>query len=454
MNKLKKKLSPDRDNFTEYNNVMKDQLKNGILEKAEGPGNPRKAMCLPHQAVIHKDHSSTKLRVVFDASAKKVGPTLNDAMYKGPCWTLLLFAVLVPFRLNPIGIIANIEKAYLQISVADCHRDFVRFLWFDDVFKDIPEEVMFRFCRVIFGANCSQYLLNSVIRYHASQYKDIDKNFSEKVAKSFYVDDFNSTVDNVTQGEELYKKIKLRFLDASFNVRKWKTNSLELQNYIDKMERSISASSDTQNSDKTKVLGIAWDTINDYLVYSFEDLVESFKSVLPTKRSILGLVAKFYDPVSLIQPAINKLKLFFQEVCLTTGQLKKNWRFIVKLVENLAGVCINICYFYDIELCDYIVSYQLHGFSDASEKAYGCCIYLKCITKNNFISSSLVASKSRVAPIERKLSIPCLELLGNLILSRLILTVLNAFQGEIIISCLYAWTDSQVSSAWIKTLHK
>ena len=236
---MKKKLSPDRDNLTEYNNVMKDQLKNGILEKVEGPGNPRKVMYLPHQAVIRKDHSSTKLRVVFDASAKKVGPSLNDAMYKGPCLTPLLFDVLVRFRLNPIGIIADIEKAYLQISVADCHRDFLRFSWFDDVFKDIPEEVIFRFCRVIFGANCSQYLLNSVIRYHASQYKDIDKNFSEKVAKRFYVDDFNST-----EGEELYKKIKLRFLDASFNVRKWKTNSLELQNYIDKMERSISPSSD------------------------------------------------------------------------------------------------------------------------------------------------------------------------------------------------------------------
>ena len=112
-------------------------------------------------------------------------------------------------------------------------------MWFDNVFKDIPEEVILRFCHVIFGANCSQYLLNSVIRYHASQYKDIDQNFSEKVAKSFYVDDFNSTVHNVTEGEELYKKIKLRFLDASFNVRKWKTNSLELQIYIDKMEKCI-----------------------------------------------------------------------------------------------------------------------------------------------------------------------------------------------------------------------
>ena len=55
--------------------------------------------------------------------------------------------------------------------------------------------------------------------------KDIDKNFSEKNAKNFYVDDFNSTVHNITEGEELYKKIKLRFLDVSFNVGNWKTNS-------------------------------------------------------------------------------------------------------------------------------------------------------------------------------------------------------------------------------------
>ena len=198
------------------------------------------------------------------------------------------------------------------------------------------------------------------------------------------------------------------------------------------------------------------------MIYSFEDLVESFKSVVPTKRSILRLIAKFYDPVGLIQPVIIKLKLLFQEVCLKnvnwdskiTGQLKENWRFIVRVVENLAGICISRCYFYDIEPRDYIMSYQLHGFSDASKKAYGCCIYLKWITENNFISSSLVASKSRVFASKRKLSIPRLELLDNLILSRLILTVLNAFQKEIIISCLNAWTDAKVLLAWIKALEK
>ena len=103
---------------------------------------------------------------------------------------------------------------------------------------------------------------------------------------------------------------------------------------------------------------------------------------------------------------------------------------------------------------DYIISHELHGFSYASEKAYGCCLYLKCVTKNNFISTYLVASKSRVAPYKNKITIPRLELLGNLILSRLILTVLNSFKGEIDISSLYAWSDSKVSLAWIKSYNK
>ena len=74
--------------------------------------------------------------------------------------------------------------------------------------------------------------------------------------------------------------------------------------------------------------------------------------------------------------------------------------------------------------------------------------------KNNSISNSLVGSKSSVAPYKNKITILRLELLGNLILSRLILTVLNSFKGEIYISSLYAWSDSKVSLAWIKWYNK
>ena len=204
--------------------------------------------------------------------------------------------MLLRFRFNPIGIIADIEKAYLQISVADCHRDFLRFLWFDNIFKDIPEVTKYRFCRIIFGVNCSQYLLNRVIRFHASKYKNTDKKFSKKVAKSFYVD--------ISEGIEIYKKIKLRFLDASFIVRKWKTNNPDLQNYFNKKENQFSPASEIQANDKVKVLGIVWDPKSGLLVFSFENLIESFNNIIPTKRNILSLIVKFYDPIGLIQPMV------------------------------------------------------------------------------------------------------------------------------------------------------
>ena len=323
-------------------------------------------------------------------------------------------------------------------------------MWFDNIFKDISEVAKNRFCLVTVGANFSQYLLNSVIRFHASKYKNVDKEFSEKVAKSFYVDDFNSTAKDISVGIGIFKKINLRFLDASFSVLKWKNSNPDLQNYFNKMENQFSPTSKIQANDKVKVQGTVWDTISDHLVFSFENLIESSNHIIPTKRNLLILIAKFYDPIGLIQPIIIKLKVLFQEVCVPhadwdieiSEQLKDKFDFIVKFVKTVTAVKVSRCYFYDIMPRDYIVSYKLHGFSDASEKAYGSCLYLKCVTNNNFMSTLLVASKSRVVLYKNKITIPRLELLGNLILSRLILTVLNSFKGEIDISSLYAWSDS------------
>ena len=79
---------------------------------------------MPHQAVIKEDHSSTKLRLAFGATSKIIGPSLNDTLYKGPCLTPILFDALLRFRFNPIGIVEDIEKAHLQMSVGHSRRDF------------------------------------------------------------------------------------------------------------------------------------------------------------------------------------------------------------------------------------------------------------------------------------------------------------------------------------------
>ena len=105
----------------------------------------------------------------------------------------------------------------------------------------------------------------------------------------------------------------MRFLDASFDVRKWKTNNPDLQNCFNKKENQFSPASEIQANDKVKVLVIVWDTKSDHLVFSFGNLIESFNHIIPTKRNILSLIAKFYDPTGLIQPIIIKLLLLFRE---------------------------------------------------------------------------------------------------------------------------------------------
>ena len=73
------------------------------------------------------------MRIVFDASATISSPSLNDCLHSGPSLTTLLNGVLIRFRVNKIAFIADIEKAFLNISISEKHRDFIRFLWYENI---------------------------------------------------------------------------------------------------------------------------------------------------------------------------------------------------------------------------------------------------------------------------------------------------------------------------------
>ena len=90
LSKLTNRLSKSIDTLVKYDKVITDQLEHGVIEEVESIGIRGKAKYLPHQAVIRDDHSSTKLRLVFDASSKTIGPSLNDTLYKGTCLTPLM----------------------------------------------------------------------------------------------------------------------------------------------------------------------------------------------------------------------------------------------------------------------------------------------------------------------------------------------------------------------------
>ena len=93
------------------------------------------------------------MRVVYDASAQSNGPSLNDCLYIGPKFNQKILEILLRFRSYPIAWTADIEKAFLMISMAPRDRDVLRFLWINDTESHDPEVVCLRFARVVFGVN-------------------------------------------------------------------------------------------------------------------------------------------------------------------------------------------------------------------------------------------------------------------------------------------------------------
>ena len=121
------------------------------------------------------------------------------------------------------------------------------------------------------------------------RYEEIDPEFSRKVKENFYVDDLNTGVKDVNEGLDVYKKMKIRFNEAQFNVRKWRSNSKELIRLMDP--------EDVSQDVGAKVLGIRWNEVEDYLIMGVKEVSELAKDLKPTKRNVMKVIASIYDPV-------------------------------------------------------------------------------------------------------------------------------------------------------------
>ena len=107
---------------------------------------------LPHHPVIRTDKSTSRVRIVYDASAKRDGPSLNDCLETGPNTLPQIIDILLRFRLNKIALISDIKQAFLNVSIPESDRDFLRFLWVNDINSNETEIIIRRFA---FGTTAS-----------------------------------------------------------------------------------------------------------------------------------------------------------------------------------------------------------------------------------------------------------------------------------------------------------
>ena len=105
--------------------------------------------------------------------------------------------ILLRYRVYRVAVTADIEKAFLMVSVTAKDHDVLRYLWFDDVFAD--QSVELRFTRVMFEVSSNPFLLNATIRHHLEQYNQTQPDLVHKLSKSMYVDDIITGADSEEQ---------------------------------------------------------------------------------------------------------------------------------------------------------------------------------------------------------------------------------------------------------------
>ena len=153
----------------EYDTIIREQISKGIVQIIENTEDSidKKMHYLRHHAVIRHDRDTTKVRVVYDASARSSGPSLNDGLYTGPKFNQKIPDILLRFRTHRVALTADIEKAFFN-DLKD--RDVLRFLWVENVSQEQPKLLVLRFMRVVFGVSSSPFLLNTTIKHHVESF--------------------------------------------------------------------------------------------------------------------------------------------------------------------------------------------------------------------------------------------------------------------------------------------
>lgn len=429
---------------TEYVEFMNEYLALGHMRRVAESDPDKLRVFLPHQAVINENSTTTKTRVVFDASSKdSKGVSLNDTLYKGPTIQADLFSIVMRFRCFKYVLTADIKKMYRQIWVHEEHRPLQTIFWRENANDPIQ---VFELVTLTYGTKPASFLAVKCLQQLA---EDEEGNYpiaGKIVCNDFYMDDLltgSNAIESIMQLKEELTKLLLR---GGFELHKWSTN---IQNFDkDKScfeDRSVNLDSDPES----KLLGILWNTCKDTLNYTAP--IEK-RAARVTKRAILSEVARLFDPLGLVGLVITSGKILIQELWM----LKIGWDDAVPMSVQKSWFQIKsqLSLLESIEIPRLIVSGNsesricLHGFSDASEQAYGACIYILEEESGRVLSVKLLCSKSRVAPL-KMLSLPRLELCGAVLLIKLMKKVLTSLNVKVYEKCF--WTDSKIVLAWISS---
>ncbi|GFT99406.1 uncharacterized protein TNCV_3238711 [Trichonephila clavipes] len=357
--------------------------------------NSEVAYYMPHHGVLRPEKSTTKLRVVFNATnPTSNGLSLNSIQYNGGLAQNDLFTIMIKFREHPYAFTADVKMMYRMILIHESQQPLLRILW-----KESPEDPVktFEMKTVTYGTVSAPFLATRTLLQLS---RDEEKNFplaAPVLRENFYMDDVLCAAASLMEAKALKNQLSGILKKGGMELHKW------------------------------------------------VELKDSY-----TKRCVLSTIARLFDPLGLLGPVVARTKIFMQSLWSLKidwidelpSERAKEWHRFLEDFNSVRSICIGRCIVHP-----QATRVELHGFADASEKCYGAVIYCHSQSPDGATTVKLVTSKSRVAPV-KSVTMPRLELCATVLLAKLMKRVETALQMKTL--PVYLWSDSTIVLAWIQ----
>ena len=393
---------------------------------------------IPHHCVLKPESTTTKLRVVFDGSARTTtNISLNDVLMVGPTIQQDLITTLFAFRLHRYALTADISKMYRQFRIDDQDTKYQLILWRNNP-KD--ELQVFQLNTVTYGLSSAPFLAIRSLFFIADHHESTHPLGSKILRQDLYVDDVLTGAHNISTLLAMKSELISILNEHGLELAKWNSNKCEIA--VNETDEILIK---TPDDNITKTLGMSWKPTHDVFCFHF-NLQDAPN---PTKRSILSLVARIYDLLGILSPIVIRCKILLQE----TWMQNLEWDEVIsgKIGDTWALIKEDLPFISQIEIPRYVSTApesrgEIHGFADASQRAFGCCIYFRMLV-NGTHKTVLLIAKSKVAPIKVQ-SLPRLELCAATLLSRTWEKIQPKMEKYV--SSTYFWTDSSIVLQWLK----
>ena len=450
----------------EYIKFMREFIEMGHLELVPTESEePKCSDCfyVPHHGVLKESSTTTKLRVVFDGSAKTSnGVSLNETLMVGPRVQDEIFKIVTRFRFHAIGMAGDVAKMYRQIALHDPDKDFHRLIW-----RESPDEELkiYRMTRVTYGITSSSY--HAIRALQGATVHTTTTAAESALRRDFYVDDFLGGADCVEDALNLKTDLTNSLSKVCMPIRKWSSNSPEVLSQIPEADRETATVEVAKDEHGVKTLGVAWNTGRDKFVFRVPAALKTHSAILKskpiiTRRLLLSAIATVFDPLGWLSPLTVRMKILFQESWGETAswddELSSSTIFgFRKWIEDLLKLEFLEIPRRVLDTVNYDdVNITLVLFCDASEKAMAACVYVLVMptSRTPFFelpTSRLLAAKTKLAP-KKTQTVPRLELGAMLLGARLVKAVQQSMEPLPLRNAqVAAYTDSTVALAWTQS---